>query len=135
MLGLWSHTRGHYGLFDGRLPEVKWLLIFPIRLYRRAFPTHRANQCLFRESCCQHVLRITSERGFSPGLAALWRRGRQCRHGYEIVSSPDGRSLDLLLRDGTLLPAEQVSPKVCCPIHDGAAALEFSLNAATGGRR
>ena len=107
---------------------MKQLLLIGIRLYRRLLPTHRAGQCLFSESCSQHVTRITHEQGFVAGIRAFVRRTRQCRRGFRVVSSPDGGRLELILSDGAILRGDEISSKVFSPLLEQVAHFEAALN-------
>jgi hypothetical protein len=107
---------------------MRQLLLLGIRLYRRFLPSRRTGQCLFKESCSRHVERIAREQGFRAGICAFVRRLRQCRRGYLIVSALDAGSIELILRDGTILRSDDISPKVFRPPLAMAAHLEARLN-------
>lgn len=65
-------------------------MLFLVKLYWRLISPMRRRPCLFRETCSQHVYRVTREAGAVKGLMALARRYRRCRLGYVVES--DGQS-------------------------------------------
>lgn len=86
---------------------MKWLLLLSIRLYWRYTPPSRRRACLFRQSCSRHVYAATETGGAAVGIAALWRRFRQCRTPSGALF--DGDSPRLLLADGATVCRQDLS--------------------------
>lgn len=92
---------------------MKIILIIIIQFYWRICPQMRRRSCLFRESCSQHVYRVTSHEGLGAGIRAFLRRFRVCRAGYTIVQRRTGINVRLL--DGTMITQNEVSAYVLAP--------------------
>ena len=102
-------------------------MLLAIRAYWHVWPRHLNRGCIYRETCSQHVYRITRESGFTTGLRALLQRFRTCRPGY-TVSTQDAR-LGLILHDGSFLPEHLVAEDVIAPIQQNIIQLEQRLSA------
>ena len=89
-----------------------------IQLYWRFVPAERRRVCLFKESCSNHIFRVTSDYGLKAGLIALIERFKNCRGGYVIISSAFGESLDMRLANGTIIPQAKISPIILAPYVD-----------------
>ncbi len=129
MLWYRSHTWCYHFLLDGSVQEMKWLIIFTVSFYRRFVPEHLRRPCLFKETCSQHVLRVTREKGSGAGLKVLWLRFRRCRSGYHIGVAKDGAGLEVHLADGSTIPESEASPILISPHYEGAKKLENLINA------
>jgi putative component of membrane protein insertase Oxa1/YidC/SpoIIIJ protein YidD len=68
---------------------MRWLLLAPIRMYWRFWPSNWKRECLYSESCSRFVYRVTELYGFRVGARALLFRFRECRpnNGPHKVSS------------------------------------------------
>jgi len=93
---------------------MKWLLIGPIYLYR-CLPAFFKRQCLFRETCLAHVLRITSESGLRVGLLALKKRVSQCRPRYSVFFDSDTNCWRVCFADGSVADSAQVAEFISAP--------------------
>jgi len=69
------------------------LLINIIRLYQVFFPKKYRGKCLYKESCSNHVLRITRDKGLAKGLKALTYRYKNCRPNYYLTTDKSGNKL------------------------------------------
>jgi putative component of membrane protein insertase Oxa1/YidC/SpoIIIJ protein YidD len=86
---------------------MSYILLGVIQLYWHLIPEHKRRNCLFRESCSHYVYRIAKEKGFFSACSALIDRIKKCRPGYEL--SKDGDKFQLRLKDGTLVPEEDIA--------------------------
>jgi hypothetical protein len=86
------------------------LLSRAIRLYWLLVPASLRRNCLFRETCSQHVLRISNEAGDLKAIKALFRRVRACRPGYrlELVEG----DMRMVLVDGTIVHEYDIAPAI-----------------------
>ena len=66
---------------------MKYILLSAIKAYQALMPKRFRSKCLFKESCSNHVLRITKEKGFMAGMQALQFRFNNCRPGYFIIEN------------------------------------------------
>lgn len=57
-------------------------------------------------------MRIYNEKGSIEAIKALYSRFKQCRPGYEIIFSSDGKFEGLQLCDGSYIDKEQVTQNV-----------------------
>jgi hypothetical protein len=94
---------------------MSWLILFFIRLYWRLIPEVSRKQCIFKESCSRYVYRIISDEGFIPGLQAFVERWKKCKPGYIIKNSNDGKNIELLLKDGTVLEKKDIADSIIEP--------------------
>ena len=78
-----------------------------IQFYWLLTPKHRRNSCLFRESCSNHVFRITGEKGLVEGILTLRKRFQLCRTEYKLLSG-NGKTV-LCLCDGTQLSEDEIA--------------------------
>jgi len=81
-------------------------MLAAICCYWRAVPESRLRTCLFRESCSKYVYGVTDRDGVRAGLAALGRRLRACRPGFQIRVSD--LQIEIVCRDGTIIPNAQI---------------------------
>lgn len=89
---------------------MKYLLIFVIRLYQILVPEKLRGQCLFNESCSNHVLATTRTRGFKSGLKALRYRYVNCRRSYTFVKTQD--QLLLITCTGDVVTEDRINEQV-----------------------
>lgn len=73
-----------------------------IELYWKVVPASRRRRCIFQESCSRYVWRMLEEGGCRAGIVAFRCRWRQCRPGYQIVSTSVG--IFVHLSDGSVIP-------------------------------
>ncbi len=64
---------------------MKQLLIIPIKIYQRFYPVKLRGVCLFKESCSNHVLKVTNDNGLLKGIKSLIYRYKNCRPNYKII--------------------------------------------------
>jgi uncharacterized protein len=72
-----------------------------IRIYW-LLPKSRRRKCLFKESCSHYVFTLTSNKGLREGLRTLKLRLKQCRPGYYIFKTGDGKEW-IILKDKTVI--------------------------------
>lgn len=87
---------------------MRWLILKVIDSYWCMVSPTRRRDCLFQETCSQHVYRVTRQDGSLAGTAALIRRCRRCRNGYAVECDAKGRAV-LRLADGSLALVEDLS--------------------------
>lgn len=88
----------------------RWSVVVGIGLYRRWLRDALGRECLFSVTCSECVLRAAREQGTLAAWRAFAYRVRTCRGDYSI-GSEGGRPF-ALVRDGTRLPLEVLSPAV-----------------------
>jgi hypothetical protein len=86
------------------------LLAGAVRLYWLLVPASLRRNCLFRETCSQHVFRVSNEAGDLKAIKALYRRVRVCRPGYRL-ELVDG-DMRMILVDGTVVPEYDIAPAI-----------------------
>jgi putative component of membrane protein insertase Oxa1/YidC/SpoIIIJ protein YidD len=65
---------------------MKWVLLIPIRLYWRLWPTAWKRNCLFTETCSRFVYRTTKSSGLRAGWSALLLRYKTCRSNGPLTA-------------------------------------------------
>jgi len=90
---------------------MKKLLIASIILYQKNFPKKFRGKCLFRESCSNHVLRITKDNGFKMGCKAFYYRYKNCRPNYYLTKDEKGNIL-LITSEKEVIEQSNISIKV-----------------------
>jgi putative component of membrane protein insertase Oxa1/YidC/SpoIIIJ protein YidD len=99
------------------------ILLGVIQLYWHLIPGQKRRHCLFRESCSRYVYRISKEKGFFSGCAALTDRIKKCRPGYELVKNGD--SFQLRLKDGAIVLEEDIALSIL-PFNDSVTITEIT---------
>ena len=89
---------------------MKYLLLYPIKVYQAFFSKYFRGKCLFKESCSCHVYRIANEEGFINGLKALKYRFENCRGNYTISSV--GSKKILITSHFTVIDAEYLKEEI-----------------------
>lgn len=69
---------------------MRQLVLIAIRAYQVLTPKRFRGNCLFLETCSNHVYRITKERGVAEGMKALRYRYLNCRPGYQVIPTAKG---------------------------------------------
>jgi len=90
---------------------MKFLLLIPIRLYWHIMPEHRRRPCLFKETCSNHVHRVTKSEGLIEGMRAFRDRFRMCRPGYHLYRT-DTNDFQLELCNGVVIHESAISEHV-----------------------
>lgn len=93
---------------------MRWLLIRVIRLYRK-LPGWFKRKCLFKETCSSHVLRVTRESGFWPGMRNLTIRMSQCRKGYVVLFDGNVKRWIVRFANGSVAGSNEVADFVLAP--------------------
>jgi len=88
------------------------MIPFLIKLYWKLIPENKRRNCLFKESCSNHIMKIHNEKGSIAAIKAFYVRFKQCRPGYEIILSTSGELEGLKLCDGSYLDKENVTKNV-----------------------
>lgn len=88
---------------------MKYVLLILIRIYWITVPERNRRHCLFKESCSRFVYRITAAKGIKEGLLALNSRVHQCRPGYQLHKNEKQNSIELYLKDGTIIKEDEMS--------------------------
>ncbi|WP_431163275.1 membrane protein insertion efficiency factor YidD [Flagellimonas beolgyonensis] len=91
---------------------MKYPLLLLIRLYWLIVPKTKRKKCIFRESCSQHVYRITLGKGFGQGLRAFHFRYKNCRYGYEIFRNPISKEIQLILPNKEVLCEDEIAERL-----------------------
>jgi hypothetical protein len=86
---------------------MKYILLVFIQLYWKLIPESKRKVCLFRESCSNHIYRITNENGFIKGITALRIRIIKCKPQYELLKVDD--MFILKLQDGSVINENEIS--------------------------
>ncbi len=68
---------------------MKYFICFTIKLYWLLIPANKRSNCLFKESCSNHVFRKAKEEGALKALRAFYFRYQNCRSGYSLIDMPD----------------------------------------------
>ena len=87
---------------------MKLLLIGVIRLYR-ALPRFLNRECLFKETCSSHVLRVTRESGFRAGVRSLKMRMLQCRPGYVVLFDGNTQQWTIHFANGSVAKRDELA--------------------------
>lgn len=87
---------------------MKWLILLSVELYWRLTKPARRRPCLFRETCSQHVHKVTREAGAFKGLIAFAQRLRRCRLGYVVEFNGDAEPV-LRLADRSVAQTVELS--------------------------
>jgi len=95
---------------------MKLLLIIPILLYRVLIPPRYRRHCLFRQSCSLFVLESAKHGGLRSGIRALKVRIRQCRGGYQLAGTEDGK-LIFIACDGAVIDQALLAPNFVAGIN------------------
>lgn len=74
---------------------MSWVILLLIRIYWLT-PVKWRRQCLFKESCSNHVYKITKEQGVLKGYEAFIKRFNTCRPNYGFYETEDGRQWVIL---------------------------------------
>ncbi|MBL7821222.1 MAG: membrane protein insertion efficiency factor YidD [Saprospiraceae bacterium] len=89
---------------------MSWAILNLIRFYWLIFPETKRRQCLFRETCSNHVYRLIKEKGFIKGFLGFISRIKKCRSGYTIYVGNKG--FEVKLADGTTINQDEISPQL-----------------------
>jgi len=90
---------------------MKKLLIVSIMLYQKFFPKRFRGKCLYRESCSNHVLRITTDKGFIMGRKAFYHRYKNCRPNYYLTNDKRGNVL-LITSEKEIIEQSNISLRI-----------------------
>lgn len=71
---------------------MKTALLGVIRLYWLVVPERKRRECIFRQSCSQHVYQALKSEGMKSGIKAFIFRYRNCRPGCETFIDPHSGS-------------------------------------------
>jgi putative component of membrane protein insertase Oxa1/YidC/SpoIIIJ protein YidD len=107
---------------------MKQLILFSVEIYWRLTSPTRRRPCLFRETCSQHVHRVTREEGAVKGVIAFGQRFRRCRLGYAVEF--DGQTEPVLrLSDRSVAQTVALSESMAAFVeHSGLAVFGTDLN-------
>ncbi|HEY0378378.1 MAG TPA: membrane protein insertion efficiency factor YidD [Pyrinomonadaceae bacterium] len=100
---------------------MRWLLVFPIKVYRLIPPKFK-RRCLFRETCSLFVMRAAMEGGLLAGCRALGHRFVRCRPKYSVSYDNASRAWIVILADGSAATGAEMADFVIEP-YRGAVAL------------
>lgn len=89
---------------------MKFLLTIPIKIYQRFYPLKLRGKCLFKESCSNHVLRVTNDDGLLKGIKSLTYRYRNCRPNYRVVKHAE--SVLLVTSIHNIHPASEIDERI-----------------------
>lgn len=64
---------------------MKYLILFIIKCYHTLLPMKMRRKCLHKESCSNHVFRITKDEGFIKGIEAFKFRFHNCNPNYWLT--------------------------------------------------
>lgn len=90
---------------------MNYILLFAIRFYWILKSNKQPARCLFRISCSRYVYQIATEDGFFKGVHALFKRYRNCRHGYQLMINPLNGQKTMVLPDGTNIRQNEIAEK------------------------
>jgi putative component of membrane protein insertase Oxa1/YidC/SpoIIIJ protein YidD len=84
---------------------MRLVALIIIRLYW-LIPASKRPQCIFKESCSNHVYRIVKCEGFLAGLKAFFWRFKNCRPGYQYLEINKERFM--LTANNELVPEDNI---------------------------
>lgn len=102
---------------------MRWLLVFPIRIYRR-IPSRFKRRCLYRETCSLFVLRKAREGGLLAGWRAFSQRFARCRPQYSVRYDCPTRDWIVMLADGYAATSAEIGDFVVEPYRAAIASVE-----------
>jgi len=85
---------------------MKHIFLLSIKIYW-LIPKRIRSQCLYKESCSNHVYRITGEQGTKKGLLALKDRIATCKPYYKIMEIDNQRLL--ICNNGKIIKNEDLA--------------------------
>jgi len=89
---------------------LKYLLFFVIKVYQSIIPRRFRCTCLFKESCSNHVYRITKESGFTAGTKAFRFRLKNCRPNYYLIEEK-GKTL-LITAENEIVEEQYINDEI-----------------------
>lgn len=94
---------------------MRKFLQFLIKFYQKYLSKKLARNCLFKESCSNHVYRTLQEKGTKAGLKAFYYRFQTCRVGYTFSFNTANTNFDIILENGDVLLNSEISESIELP--------------------
>lgn len=88
------------------------ILLAIIKIYWFIIPESKRRSCIFRESCSQHVYKITTSKGFCQGFKAFIFRYQNCRYGYEIFENPITNKIQMILPSKKVIDEDEIAARL-----------------------
>lgn len=98
---------------------MKSILLCLISIYWKLIPSDMRRKCIFRQSCSITIYNAVKSDGWAAGLGVAFLRFKQCRGGYRIYTSIDGKGFKMRLVDGSEIGQDEISSIILKPYIQG----------------